>query len=529
MSEIKWRVPIYAQEKVEGVKPEEYFGLPLKTLILRGVLIDATVNRNKWAVEEDTLKEIAKQIVGKQLRLDHSTSVRDVKGIYTKAEVDQPHKEDKAPWDKANDSPHVHFEAELTDTDPNVLIPILKGYVNSVSVQADAATVVCSKCGQSTKPQKICGCQDAHEIIRNITVKEGSIVANPAYDNTTFIPIGFKASVDKWMAETVEMIKTEKPEELAKKPDKPLVEQELGKLPQADKDYQKPLKITSPEVEKPEEIPSPMPEKIVLPDQSRGPIIKQEDDKELHELKTLQAQLELMAGEIEKMKKDRMVYPTEDYEEWAPFTLRDDYDEDEDEDEDEGEYYHRHISEKEEDPCIICHKHHLKRFQAEGNPRGNIEALIEWAGKKGFYETVKALRGKPGITDPERLAGWLKGQAKKRGVLAPEHEYGKRAGEKLKVKVKKERVRAEEIRGKGRGKGKKRVSKKGEEKYKFIVNAAERLKEIADILDEYRRFRGPPGECVCPKCGYTEPHEVGVPCVTLKCPTCGIPLRRTSE
>lgn len=37
---------------------------------------------------------------------------------------------------------------------------------------------------------------------------------------------------------------------------------------------------------------------------------------------------------------------------------------------------------------------------------------------------------------------------------------------------------------------------------------------------------GPSGSCICPKCGYKETHQMGVPCTQKKCPTCGIALSR---
>jgi len=32
---------------------------------------------------------------------------------------------------------------------------------------------------------------------------------------------------------------------------------------------------------------------------------------------------------------------------------------------------------------------------------------------------------------------------------------------------------------------------------------------------------GPGGYCVCPNCGYREPHKAGVPCYQQICPKCG--------
>ncbi len=32
---------------------------------------------------------------------------------------------------------------------------------------------------------------------------------------------------------------------------------------------------------------------------------------------------------------------------------------------------------------------------------------------------------------------------------------------------------------------------------------------------------GPGGECVCPNCGTTAPHQQGIPCTQISCPNCG--------
>jgi cation diffusion facilitator family transporter len=38
--------------------------------------------------------------------------------------------------------------------------------------------------------------------------------------------------------------------------------------------------------------------------------------------------------------------------------------------------------------------------------------------------------------------------------------------------------------------------------------------------------KGPEGYCICPKCGYKKKHQRGIPCSTIKCPKCKIPLTR---
>ena len=40
------------------------------------------------------------------------------------------------------------------------------------------------------------------------------------------------------------------------------------------------------------------------------------------------------------------------------------------------------------------------------------------------------------------------------------------------------------------------------------------------------RGLGPGGECVCPKCGTTVPHQAGQPCYQMSCPKCGTRMIR---
>lgn len=73
---------------------------------------------------------------------------------------------------------------------------------------------------------------------------------------------------------------------------------------------------------------------------------------------------------------------------------------------------------------------------AKSEYQGNVQALINWVRSVGFDACVSSLTGKPGITDPARVCGWLKGQA---------HTKEGKGKMKLTFKALKKRFQGEEI------------------------------------------------------------------------------------
>src|SRR5271157_223614 len=149
-------------------------------LNIEGIAMDASVNRNKWQIPKEDFDFFVETLQGKQLRIDHGESVMNVVG--------------KVPEAK-NLGDSVWFHAELGD--PIVIQKVLRNYVTHVSVQVDSDNVVCSSCGKPTRTDKLLVhlCAGAWEIVHKPVVRELSIVASPAYDNTRFRPSGFGATV----------------------------------------------------------------------------------------------------------------------------------------------------------------------------------------------------------------------------------------------------------------------------------------------------------------------------------------------
>ena len=54
----------------------------------------------------------------------------------------------------------------------------------------------------------------------------------------------------------------------------------------------------------------------------------------------------------------------------------------------------------------------------------------------------------------------------------------------------------------------------------------ERINAKSSPGETTRRGLGPGGECFCPFCSVTQPHEPGMPCREKQCPFCGGRMRR---
>lgn len=188
---------------------EQYNKLP-PVLKVKGVAIDASVNKNRWKVEPEDLdylveeanKRIQNPLGGIQYRLDHSENVRNIIGKVNKY------------WREGD---KVYYEAETDD--PDIIRKILRNYIKFDSIQIDSSSAYCSYCLEELKAGKYKSeeemikkgllrtrdengvlmhlHQGAYEVVRKPKVREQSLVATPAYDSAITVPIGFSAAIDK--------------------------------------------------------------------------------------------------------------------------------------------------------------------------------------------------------------------------------------------------------------------------------------------------------------------------------------------
>ena len=152
---------------------------PDDSMVISGELVNASVCANNFAIDLKEFPKIVEQIPNATLRLDHSKSARDVIGGLKHGEYDEVNK-------------RILFEAEVDD--PQIQRMISKGRLKYISIGA-SADAFCSICDKSSKPVKLCKCKGSHDVIRNIKLKEASIITEPAYTTSEFHPVSFLASL----------------------------------------------------------------------------------------------------------------------------------------------------------------------------------------------------------------------------------------------------------------------------------------------------------------------------------------------
>jgi len=180
--QLRYFVPFKAQQSVDA-----QYALKEKLLNIEGEVIDDSVNLNKWQVPAEDLDFFVSSLIGAQLRIDHAESAMAVIG--------------KVPEGKREGNT-VRFRAEIGDE--AIIEKVLRGYLSHVSVQVDSDNIECSRCKRPTRKEGVLIhlCPNAWEIVHRPKVRELSIVASPAYKNTTFAPLGFAAAMneDQWSA-----------------------------------------------------------------------------------------------------------------------------------------------------------------------------------------------------------------------------------------------------------------------------------------------------------------------------------------
>jgi hypothetical protein len=177
MMQLRYFVPFKAQEGVDA-----QLALKEKLINIEGVAIDTSVNANRWQIPQEDLDALSESLAGAQLRVDHAESALMVVGKVSKTN---------------RVGSQVFFTAEVGDE--KLIEKILRNYVNHVSVQVDSDDVECSKCKKNSRSEGMLVhlCPGAFEVVHKPKVRELSIVASPAYQNTAFKPVGFAAAMNE--------------------------------------------------------------------------------------------------------------------------------------------------------------------------------------------------------------------------------------------------------------------------------------------------------------------------------------------
>jgi len=183
----KWATDLKASiEDETELKFQEVWEANDERLPIKAVLVDTTVNRNKWRVPEEEIDNIINQVrAGIPIKLNHSKDeVRDIVGKFDGAEKD-----------KDGDITQVISSGFLNDR--AIAKKVWDGTARKVSIDGLARKHLCRECNASMLGRKVCKCGNDEKDVTEWDVKEGSIVDEPAYENTEILPFQFSAALDK--------------------------------------------------------------------------------------------------------------------------------------------------------------------------------------------------------------------------------------------------------------------------------------------------------------------------------------------
>jgi chemotaxis protein histidine kinase CheA len=88
--------------------------------------------------------------------------------------------------------------AEIATADETLIVPIQKGFITHVSPAVDARTLLCGTCKipMKDKNTRNCNCSEGSLLLKDLSARELSLVASPAYENTVARVYSFSAAVD---------------------------------------------------------------------------------------------------------------------------------------------------------------------------------------------------------------------------------------------------------------------------------------------------------------------------------------------
>ena len=196
----KWTTELKASiEDETALKFSEVWEANDERLPIRARVVDTTINKNKWRIPDNEIDNIVEQIrAGIPIKLDHSKDkVRDIVGRFEGAE-------------KIIEDGITRVFGTGFLNDRQTAKSVWDKTTGKVSIDGIALKHSCMECGASMLGRKKCReCGNDTKEVTDWTVKETSIVDDPAYDNMEILPFQFSAALDKQYNEQIVSVNKE--------------------------------------------------------------------------------------------------------------------------------------------------------------------------------------------------------------------------------------------------------------------------------------------------------------------------------